>query len=56
MVMLYSNKTKDDILAREYLEKLREINSDNFRLYHTLTRHQDEKDGEWDGLRGRISA
>ena len=55
MTMLYSNKTKDDILAKEELEALRVKNPDHFKLHHTLTRHSDEKDGEWGGLRGRIT-
>lgn len=54
--MLYSNKTKDDILAKEELEKLREGNPEYFTLHHTLTRHDDNDHGEWDGLRGRITA
>jgi len=54
--MLYSNKTKDDILAKAELDELVKMNPDNFKLYHTLTRHDDARDGEWDGLRGRITA
>ena len=31
------------------------MNPDNFKLFHTLTRHNDEEHGEWDGLRGRLT-
>merc|ERR1712070_1138202 len=52
---LYSNKTKDDILCREQLDELCKINPDKFRLFHTLTRHDESKHGAWDGLTGRVS-
>jgi hypothetical protein len=26
------------------------------KVFHTLTRHDDEKHGEWNGLRGRVNA
>jgi len=55
MTMIFSNKTKDDILAQSELEHLAKINPENFKLYHTLTRHDDALHGEWTGLRGRIS-
>ena len=32
------------------------MNREHFKLYHTLTRHDDENHGEWTGLRGRINA
>ena len=31
------------------------MNPDNFKLFHTLTRHDDGQHGDWDGLRGRVS-
>jgi NAD(P)H-flavin reductase len=52
--MIYSNKTKDDILIKDELERFSGSNL-NFKLYHTLTRHDDAKYGAWLGLRGRIS-
>jgi ferredoxin-NADP reductase len=54
--VLYSNKTKDDILLKDEIDELARINPDHLKLFHTLTRHVDEKDGEWLSLRGRIFA
>ncbi len=54
--MIFSNKTSDDILVREQLDKFSEINPHHFKLYHTLTRHDDAKHGEFRGLKGRVSA
>ena len=52
---LFSNKTKDDILCQEELSALAKMNPDNLDLYHTLTRHNPESHGEWDGLQGRVT-
>lgn len=54
MVLLYSNKTKDDILLKDELERFAKMNA-NFKLVHTLTRHSDEKNGPWEGKKGRIT-
>ena len=54
--MIYSNKTKDDILCEKELNEFAEQNKDHLRLYHTLTRHDAEKHGEWKGLTGRVGA
>ena len=54
--MLYSNKTKDDILVKEDLGNFAAANPDNLKIYHTLTRHNDDIHGEWNGLKGRINA
>merc|ERR1712046_248081 len=51
---LFSNKTKDDILIKKELDKLAETNP-NFHLTYTLTRHDDDKHGEWTGKTGRVS-
>jgi NAD(P)H-flavin reductase len=56
MILLFSNKTKDDILAKAELEEMEKLNSEHFKLFHTLTRHNDELHGEWKGLRGRVTA
>lgn len=56
MVLIYSNKTKDDILLKDELDELARTNPDHFKLFHTLTRHVDETQGEWIGLRGRVFA
>eukprot|EP00347_Sterkiella_histriomuscorum_P009954 403339240 len=56
MSMIYSNKTLDDILLKEDLDNLVTQNKDKLSLYHTLTRHNEEKDGKWDGLTGRVNA
>jgi len=53
MTLLYSNKTKDDILVQEELDNYARINADNLKIRHTLTRHTE---GDWAGLTGRISA
>ena len=53
--MLYSNKSKDDILLENELNELQLKNPDNLRIYHTLTRHSDESQGPWEGLRGRVT-
>ena len=31
------------------------MNSSNFHLFNTLTRHDNSLHGEWDGLHGRIN-
>jgi len=41
--------------VKDELDGFAETNP-NFRVFHTLTRHNDEKHGEWNGLKGRISA
>jgi cytochrome-b5 reductase len=56
MVMLYSNKTKTDILSKEELEHFERVNVTNLKIHHTLTRHNTETDGHWEGLSGRITA
>lgn len=53
IVLLYSNKTKNDILVQTELEGFAKSNS-NFKVVHTLTRHADSE-GVWTGLKGRIS-
>lgn len=55
IVLLYSNKTKDDILVKEELDHLQSLNK-NLKIHHTLTRHDDVKYGDWEGLKGRVSA
>jgi NAD(P)H-flavin reductase len=55
MSLLYVNKTKDDILAKEELDRFGSINPENLKISHSLTRHNEEKHGVWDGLRGRIT-
>jgi len=35
---------------------LKSINPEKFDYFHTLTDHVPEKDGDWDGLQGRIDA
>ena len=51
---LFSNKTKSDILIKDKLDKLAQINK-NFHLLYTLTRHDEAKHGKWDGETGRVS-
>ena len=51
--LLFTNKSKSDIICQNELENLRKINPEKFELFYTLTRHNEETDGEWDGLVGR---
>ena len=51
---IFSNKTKDDVFGHQQLESL-EKNTTRFKSFHTLTRHDPEKHGEWNGLTGRVS-
>lgn len=55
IVLLYSNKTKSDILVKEELDIFEQINTEHLKIYHTLTRHDETKEGEWPGLKGRIT-
>lgn len=52
VTLLFTNKTKDDILCKAQLDDLSKY--ENVKVYHTLTRHKEE-DGEWDGFTGRVS-
>lgn len=54
-MVLYSNKHKNDILLKDDLEEFTKINK-NLKIYHTLTRHNEERDGEWNGFKGHVSA
>ena len=54
--LLFSNKTKSDILCKDNIDELALKFPNSFSAFHTLTRHNDEEHGEWDGLRGRITA
>ena len=54
MVLLYSNKKKGDILLKEQIKELGEVNY-YFKYNFTLTRHDDETDGPWHALRDRVS-
>jgi NAD(P)H-flavin reductase len=51
---LFSNKTQDDILIKEELDKLAAMN-DKFHLFYTLTRHDERKHNDWNGLKGRVT-
>ena len=31
------------------------MNPKKFKLFHTLTRHNPDKDGKWEGLEGRVT-
>lgn len=54
--MLFSNKSKDDILCQSDIEGLANENPENFKVFHTLTRHDEATHGEWTGLKGRVTA
>lgn len=54
MTLIYSNKTKNDIMCEKEINALVEAGK-NFKVFHTLTRHDASKDGEWNGLTGRIT-
>jgi len=53
--LLFSNKTKDDVLCKTEIDALAAKFPDTFKAFHTLTRHNDNDHGEWDGLRGRVT-
>ena len=53
-VQVFSNKTKDDILIKKEIDDLVE-KSPNFKVFYTLTRHDEANHGKWDGLVGRIN-
>ena len=55
ITLLFTNKTKEDILCESELNDMKKLNPDHYALYHTLTRHEDDKHGEWTGHRGRVS-
>ena len=52
--LIYSNKTKDDILCKDLLDELAKI-SDKFLVHYTLTRHDPNKHGKWKKAEGRIN-
>lgn len=54
VTLIYSNKTKDDILIEKEIAELAKV-GENFKVFFTLTRHDPEKHGEWNGLVGRIN-
>jgi len=54
MTLIFCNKTKDDILCDDVIKDL-EKKGDNFKVFNSLTRHDESKQGAWDGLTGRIS-
>mmetsp|Transcript_11042 Transcript_11042/g.16772 ORF Transcript_11042/g.16772 Transcript_11042/m.16772 type:complete len:117 (-) Transcript_11042:38-388(-) len=54
VTMIFSNKTKDDILIKDYIDEIEKANP-HFKCHHTLTRHDAEKHGEWTGLTGRVN-
>ena len=56
IVLLLSNKTKDDILLKDELEALQSMNTEHLKVFHTLTRHNSDIHGEWKGLQGRVTA
>lgn len=47
--LLFSNKTKGDILCLEDIEALQALAPKQFKVHHTLTRHDAARDGEWTG-------
>lgn len=50
---LYTNKTKNDILCKDLVDSYA---GPRVKITHTLTRHDDKRDGEWTGLRGRVDS
>lgn len=53
VTLIFSNKTKDDILCEAQINDLL-TKGGNFKVFHSLTRHNEAKDGKWEGLTGRI--
>jgi NAD(P)H-flavin reductase len=54
VTLLFSNKTKDDLICKSIIDEIKANNPLNFQVYFTLTRHQPDQHGDWDGLQGRI--
>ena len=42
-------------MCKQQLDNLKAVNPKKFKLYHTLTRHDPSKHGEWNGLIGRVN-
>jgi hypothetical protein len=40
---------------KEELDHFSHIHSERIAVHHTLTRHNKEQHGEWDGFNGRIT-
>ena len=53
--LLYSNKTKNDILLKSELDNLAKTYPDRFQVFYTLTRHNANIDGYWPDRTGRVS-
>lgn len=55
ITLIFSNKTKDDILCEKEIDELAKLNPEKFKVFHTLTRHDESKHGKWEGLTGRVN-
>jgi NAD(P)H-flavin reductase len=54
ITLLFSNKTKEDLFLENELNDLLKMNK-YLKIFYTLTRHDSNKHGHWQGLQGRIS-
>ena len=54
MVLIYSNKTKEDILMKAEIDEMAAKNTKNLQVHYTLTRHDDSKHGDCSHLKGRV--
>lgn len=53
--LIDSNKTKEDILCKDQIDDLvKKDGGKQFKVFHTLTRHDEAKHGKWDGMTGRV--
>ena len=53
--LLYSNKTKQDILLGDILSLWADLYPKNFQVQHTLTEHDEAVHGAWNGFTGMIT-
>jgi len=51
-ILLYSNKTQEDILLKKELDEMVELKKFKLEVINTLTR--ETNDSDWKGERGRI--
>ena len=55
IIFLNINRTISDIFCQKELDELAQKFKKNFKLFNCLSHHDDESDGKWDGLKGKIN-
>jgi len=54
ITLLFSNSSEEDILLKDVLDEMSSKYKEQFRVYYTISKLQDEK-LEWKGFKGRIT-